>query len=52
MLRYTLIFLILSIISAILGFGALASGAALIAKILFVIFLIGFVVSLVRQIKV
>jgi len=42
-----LIFLIVALVSAILGFGAIASGAAGIAKLLFVLFLVVFVVSLI-----
>jgi uncharacterized membrane protein YtjA (UPF0391 family) len=47
MLHYAVVFLIVAIISAVLGFGYLASTAALIAKILFVVFLILFLVSLI-----
>jgi len=47
MLYYTLIFLALAIISGILGFWVVASTAAAIAKVLFVIFLVLFVVSLI-----
>ncbi len=46
MLRWAIIFLIVAIIAAVLGFGALAGTAAWIAKVLFVIFVILFIVSL------
>jgi uncharacterized membrane protein YtjA (UPF0391 family) len=47
MLRWTIIFLVVAIIAAILGFGGVAAGAASIAKILFFIFLVAFVISLI-----
>ncbi|WP_340065647.1 DUF1328 domain-containing protein [Ascidiimonas aurantiaca] len=47
MLRWTVTFIILAIIAAIFGFGGIAEGAASIAKILFFIFLIAFVFSLI-----
>ncbi|HLC31798.1 MAG TPA: DUF1328 domain-containing protein [Candidatus Nanoarchaeia archaeon] len=49
MLGMALAFLIIAVIAAVLGFGVLASTAALIAKVLFVIFLILFVISLIRR---
>jgi uncharacterized membrane protein YtjA (UPF0391 family) len=47
MLRYALIFFIVAIIAALFGFGGIAAGATEIAKILFFVFLVLFVVSLV-----
>jgi uncharacterized membrane protein YtjA (UPF0391 family) len=47
MLHYALIFFVVAIIAAVLGFGGVAGAAAGIAKILFFVFLILFVVSLV-----
>ena len=47
MLRWTIIFLIVAIIAAIFGFGNIAAGATSIAKILFFIFLVLFVLSLI-----
>jgi uncharacterized membrane protein YtjA (UPF0391 family) len=47
MLHYALIFFVVAIIAAVLGFGGIAGAAAGIAKILFFVFLILFVVSLV-----
>jgi uncharacterized membrane protein YtjA (UPF0391 family) len=46
MLYYALVFLLVSLVCAILGFGVLSAAAASIAKILFVLFLIVFLVSL------
>lgn len=48
MLRNSLIFLIIALVAAWLGFATLAGTAALIAKICFVIFLVIFVISLIR----
>jgi uncharacterized membrane protein YtjA (UPF0391 family) len=47
MLRWTLVFLVFSLVAALLGFGGLASGAADIARICFFIFLVLFLVSLI-----
>jgi len=46
MLYYSAVFFIIAILAAIFGFTGIAVGAASIAKILFFIFLILFVVSL------
>ncbi len=46
MLGLVLTFLLVAIIAGILGFGILAETAAVIAKILFILFLISFVISL------
>jgi uncharacterized membrane protein YtjA (UPF0391 family) len=48
MLSWAVTFLIIALIAAVLGFGVVAGTAASIAKILFFVFLILFVVSLVR----
>jgi len=47
MLYYTWIFLVIALIAALFGFGAIASTAAGIAQILFFVFLVLFLVSLV-----
>ena len=47
MLYYALVFLVVAIIAGLLGFGVNAFAAAGIAKLLFFIFLILFVVSLI-----
>ena len=47
MLHYAAVFFIIAIVAAIFGFGGIAAGAAGIAKMLFVPFLIGAVITLV-----
>jgi uncharacterized membrane protein YtjA (UPF0391 family) len=47
MLRWALICLVIALVAAVLGFGGIAAGAASIAKFLFYIFLLIFVVSLI-----
>jgi uncharacterized membrane protein YtjA (UPF0391 family) len=46
MLYWAAVFFIIALIAAVLGFGGIAAGATGIAKILFFVFLIAFVVSL------
>lgn len=46
MLRWTLIFLVVALVAAAFGFGGIAVASAGIARILFFIFLILFVLSL------
>lgn len=46
MLYYAAVFFVVAIIAAIFGFGGIAAGAVEIAKILFFVFLVLFVVSL------
>ena len=47
MLSWALAFFIIAIISAVFGFTCIAAGSAEIAKILFVVFVVLFLVSLV-----
>jgi uncharacterized membrane protein YtjA (UPF0391 family) len=47
MLGWALAFLILALVAAIFGFGGIAVGFAAIAKILFFLFLVLFVISLI-----
>ncbi|HMJ30082.1 MAG TPA: DUF1328 domain-containing protein [Bradyrhizobium sp.] len=47
MLRYTVVFLVIALIAALLGFTDIAAGAVQVARILFFIFVLLFVVSLV-----
>lgn len=47
MLHYAAVFFVIALIAAVFGFGGIAAGAASIAKVLFYVFLIGFVISLV-----
>ena len=48
MLNYAITFLIIALIAGVLGFGVIAGTAASIAKICFVVFLVLFLVSLIR----
>jgi uncharacterized membrane protein YtjA (UPF0391 family) len=45
MLHYAVVFFVIALIAAFFGFGGIAVGAAGIAKVLFVVFLIGAIVS-------
>jgi uncharacterized membrane protein YtjA (UPF0391 family) len=47
MLRWAILFFIVAIVAAVFGFGGIAADAAWIGRILFFVFLILFVVSLV-----
>jgi uncharacterized membrane protein YtjA (UPF0391 family) len=47
MLRYAVIFFVIALVAALFGFGGIATGAVEIAKILFFVFVVLFVVSLV-----
>jgi uncharacterized membrane protein YtjA (UPF0391 family) len=47
MLHYTVVFLIIVIIAAVFGFGGIAVGATEIAKILFFVFVILTIISLI-----
>ncbi|MEX0775649.1 MAG: DUF1328 domain-containing protein [Phycisphaeraceae bacterium] len=47
MLYWALVFFIVALIAAVFGFTGIAAGAVTIAKILFFIFLVLFIVSLI-----
>ena len=47
MLNYSILFLVVALLAAILGFSGIAAASAGIAKVLFVLFLVLFLVSLV-----
>jgi uncharacterized membrane protein YtjA (UPF0391 family) len=47
MLSWAIGFFILALVAAFFGFGGIASSAAGIAKVLLVLFIIGFIVSLI-----
>jgi uncharacterized membrane protein YtjA (UPF0391 family) len=47
MLYWTIVFLIIALVSGVLGFGGIAGTAMGIAQVLFVIFLVLFLVSLI-----
>jgi uncharacterized membrane protein YtjA (UPF0391 family) len=49
MLYYALVFLLIAIVAAIFGFGGVAIASAGIAKILFFVFVVLFLVSLVTH---
>jgi uncharacterized membrane protein YtjA (UPF0391 family) len=48
MLNWAVTFLIIALIAAVFGFGGIAVEAAWIAKVLFVVFLVLFLVCLLR----
>lgn len=50
MLGWAVLFFIIAIVAALFGFGLIAGAAIGIAKILFVIFLILFVVSIIAHV--
>lgn len=47
MLKWAIIFFIIAIVAAVFGFGGIAAGAVSIAKILFWIFVVLFIISLI-----
>jgi uncharacterized membrane protein YtjA (UPF0391 family) len=47
MLNYAAVFLVIALVAALLGFTGVAAGAVEIAKILFFVFLLLFVASLI-----
>ncbi|MBX9700446.1 MAG: DUF1328 domain-containing protein [Acetobacteraceae bacterium] len=47
MLYWTLIFLVIALVAGLFGFGGIATASAGIAKVLFAVFLVLFLVSLV-----
>jgi uncharacterized membrane protein YtjA (UPF0391 family) len=49
MLSWAITFFVLALIAAVFGFTGIASGAAGIAKVLLVLFVIGFIISLVMH---
>ena len=52
MLHYAVVFLIIALIAAVLGFGFIAGTAATIAKVLFVVFLILALISFLTKRRV
>jgi len=50
MLHYAVVFFVIALVSAVLGFGGLAAGAASIGKLLFVIFIVMAIVTIVADI--
>jgi uncharacterized membrane protein YtjA (UPF0391 family) len=49
MLHWTLVFLVIALIAALLGFGGVAGAAAGIAKVLFFVFLVIWLLSFIRR---
>jgi uncharacterized membrane protein YtjA (UPF0391 family) len=49
MLGYAVTFLLIALIAGVLGFGVVAGTAAMVAKVLFVLFLVLFLASLLRR---
>jgi uncharacterized membrane protein YtjA (UPF0391 family) len=49
MLHYALVFLLIAILAGVFGFGGIAVASAGIAKILFFLFIIAFVISLIMH---
>ena len=47
MLQWSILFLVIALVAGALGFGVLSATAAGIAKILFVVFLVIFLISLI-----
>jgi uncharacterized membrane protein YtjA (UPF0391 family) len=47
MLYYAALFFVIALVAALFGFGGIAAGAATIAQVLFFIFLVLFIVSLI-----
>lgn len=47
MLRYAVVFLIIALVAGLLGFTGIAAGAVQIAKVLFFVFLLLFLASLI-----
>ena len=47
MLHYTVVFLVIALLAALFGFTGIAAGAVEIAKILFFIFILLFIASLI-----
>lgn len=53
MLHYSVVFLVISLVAAVFGFGGIATGAVEIAKTLFFLFaimtIVSFVISLIKK---
>ena len=50
-LHYAVVFLVLALIAAVLGFGGIAAGAASIAKLLFFVFVVLALTAFVGSLK-
>jgi uncharacterized membrane protein YtjA (UPF0391 family) len=49
MLHWTLVFLVIALIAAVFGFTSLSGSAATIARVLFAVFLILWIISFIRR---
>jgi uncharacterized membrane protein YtjA (UPF0391 family) len=49
-LGWAAVFFVLAVIAAVFGFGGIAAGATVIAEILFFVFIVAFVVTLVGEV--
>ena len=47
MLSMAVLFLVIALVAAVLGFGVIAGTAAMIAKVVFFVFLVLFIISLI-----
>lgn len=52
MLKWAVIFLVVALVAGVFGFGIIASAAVGIAKILFFVFLVLFVIALIGGLRV
>ncbi|MEN9675589.1 MAG: hypothetical protein RIS76_1485 [Verrucomicrobiota bacterium] len=52
MLYWTVVFFVVALVAGGLGFGTLAGNAAVIAKVCFILFIVLFLLSLIRGRKV
>jgi uncharacterized membrane protein YtjA (UPF0391 family) len=48
-LYYAIVFFLIAVLAGILGFGAIAGTAALIARVCFILFLVLFIAALLRH---
>ncbi len=51
MLHYALVFLVIAILAAVFGFGGIAVASAGIAKLLFFLFVIAFVITMIMHVS-
>jgi uncharacterized membrane protein YtjA (UPF0391 family) len=50
MLRWAMTFLVIAIVAALFGFGGIAASSVGFARILFVLFLVGFVITMLMHV--
>ncbi|MFO7590327.1 MAG: DUF1328 domain-containing protein [Acidimicrobiia bacterium] len=49
MLRWSIAFFLIALVAAVFGFGGIAAGAVTIARVLFYVFLVLFLLSLIAR---